>query len=140
MCLEIVAAGYEVPDKNFEIFKTRRSTPVEAWDLRKGNRVYAVKFGTPQKLNYVCDQATGLLGMLRNRAGIKEIPNFESYCLWIGYRATKPLTDITASGSIIFEQKVDTWARKARELGIEPELKISWKDNANLADVDGTDI
>lgn len=130
---EINAAGYEVADKNFKIFKTRRSTPVEAWDLRKGNRVYAVKFGTPQKLNYVCDQATGLLEMLRNRAGVTQVPNFDSYCLWIGYRATKPLTDITASGSIIFKQKVDTWARKARELGIEPLLKISWKDKEDLA-------
>jgi uncharacterized protein (TIGR04141 family) len=120
-------AGYVVTDKDFSIFKTHSPTPVEAWDLTRGDRVYAVKFGTPQKLGYVCDQATGLLELLRNKAGVKAMPHFTSYCLWLGYESRKPLGDITVSGSIILKQKIETWARKARELGIEPVLKISRK-------------
>ena len=122
-------AGYEVADKNFDIFKTRASTPIEAWDLVKGSRVYAVKFGTAQKLGYVCDQASAILELLRNKAGVREIPNFESYCLWLGYRSQKQLEDITGTGSIIFKQKIETWARRARDLGIEPVIKISRRIN-----------
>jgi uncharacterized protein (TIGR04141 family) len=122
-------AGYAVADKDFSIFRTRSSTPVEAWDLHKGTRVYAVKFGTAQKLGYVCDQAIAVLELLRNKAEVREIPNFESYCLWLGYRAQKNLSAITDSGSIILKQKIETWARKARDLGIEPVIKISRKIN-----------
>src|SRR5262249_19392064 len=120
-------AGYTIADRDFSIFKTRSSTPIEAWDLNRGSRVYAVKFGTAQKLGYVCDQASGLLELLRNKAGVKAIPNFTSYCLWLGYRSQNPLPDITATGSIILKQKIETWARKARDLGVEPVIKISRK-------------
>lgn len=119
------AAGYEIADKYFSIFRTRSSTPIEAWDLKKGSCVYAVKFGTAQKLGYVCDQATGVLELLRNKAGVNQIPDFKQYCLWLGYRGKNYLDTITSSGSIILKQKIETWARKARELGIEPILKIS---------------
>lgn len=122
---EVSRLGYGFADKDFSIFRTRSSTPVEAWDLRRGDRVYAVKFGTPQKLGYVCDQAINLLELLRNKAGVNEVPDFREYCLWLGYKSKKPLNDITDSGSIILKQKIETWARKARELGIEPILKIS---------------
>lgn len=122
---KVKTAGYEVADKNFEVLKTKSGTPVEAWDLRRSDTVYAVKFGTPQKLNYVVDQATNVLELLRNRANVNEIPEFERYCLWIGYRSQKPVTDITTTGSIIFKQKLEAWARKAREVGVVPVLKIS---------------
>ena len=124
---EVANAGYELADKDFSIFRTRSSTPIEAWDLKRNSRVYAVKFATAQKLGYVCDQATAVLELIRNRAGVKQIPDFDEYCLWLGYRAQNQLTDISKTGSIILKQKIDTWARKARELGIEPILKISQK-------------
>jgi uncharacterized protein (TIGR04141 family) len=124
---EIAAAGYQVADKDFEIFRTRAKTPIEAWDLSRGKTVYAVKFGTAQKLNYVCDQAALVLELMRNTAEVKQIPDFRRYCLWLGYRAKNRLDNIKYSGSIILKQKVETWARKCRELGIEPVLKISRK-------------
>lgn len=125
---EIKAAGYKVADRDFDIFKTRAKTPIEAWDLSKGNRVYAVKFGDAQKLGYVCDQASNVLELLRNSAGVKAIPDFDSYCLWLGYRAQqKAPANIADSGSIILKQKVERWARKCRELGVEPVIKISRK-------------
>lgn len=124
---EVRTAGYSVADKNFDIFRARSSTPIEAWDLSKGECVYAVKFGTAQKLNYVCDQANNVLELLRNRAGVKQVPHFSSYCLWLGYRAKTPLSSIADTGSIILKQKIEAWARKCRELGIEPVIKISRK-------------
>ena len=121
--------GYEVADKDFTIFQTRSPTPVEAWDLRKDSTVYAVKFGTPQKLNYVCDQAMNVLELIHNRANVKKIPDFERYCLWLGYRAKKRPNNLADSGSIILKQKVDAWARRCEELGIIPTLKLSLKLN-----------
>lgn len=126
---DIAAAGYETADKDFNIFKVRAKTPIEAWDLRRGSTVYAVKFATAQKLGYVCDQASNVLELLRNRAEVKQIPQFSSYCLWFGYRAKNKLDNVSDSGSIILKQKVETWARKCRDLGIEPRIKISHKTN-----------
>ena len=117
--------GYETADNNFAIFQTRSRTPIEAWDLKKGECVYAVKFGTAQKLGYVCDQASGVLELLRNRAGVKQVPKFRQYCLWLGYKSKANLEKVSQSGSIILKQKIEAWARKAHEVGVEPVIKIS---------------
>ena len=122
---EVSAAGYTVADKDFSVLRTKAPTPVEAWDLQRGTRVYAVKIGTPQRLGYVCDQATATLELLRNRANVRKVPSFSSYCLWLGYRARRPMGDITLSNSIILKMKIEAWARKAQELGVTPVLKIS---------------
>ncbi len=124
------AAGYELADKDFAILKTKSKTPIEAWDLKKGSTVYAVKFATAQKLSYVCDQASAVLELKRNKAGTKKLPDFDRYCLWLGYRSKTPLNDITETGSIILKQKLEAWARKAREARIEPVIKISQKVKA----------
>ena len=131
---EVRDAGYALTDKDFEILRTRASTPIEAWDLSRGDRVYAVKFGTPQKLHYVCDQATAVLELLRNRAEVGQVPNFKSYCLWLGYRAQNQLESIDKTGSIILKQKIESWARKARDLGIEPVIKISRRVKPGIDD------
>lgn len=131
----VLNAGYEVADKNFTIFRTLSSTPIEAWDLKKGLRVYAVKFDTPQKLNYVVDQSTAVLELLRNKANVNKVPEFKEYCLWLGYRAKNRLENINDTGSIILKQKIEAWARKCRELGIEPVIKISRKLKRGVDDV-----
>jgi hypothetical protein len=125
----LLAHGYDVADKDFSIFSTRSSTPVEAWDLRKGDTVYAVKFGTPQKLNYVCDQAMAVLELMHNRANVRKVPQFSNYCLWLGYRAKKLPASIADSGSIILKQKIYAWAVRCEELGITPRIKLSRKIN-----------
>lgn len=121
----VTDAGYGIADKDFSIFKTKSSTPVEAWDLSRDTTVYAVKFGTAQKLSYVCDQAIAVLELIRNRAQVKKIPDFQRYCLWLGYKGKKRLDNISQSGSIILKQKIELWARRSRELGIEPVIKVS---------------
>jgi uncharacterized protein (TIGR04141 family) len=123
----VAAAGFHVADKDFDILRTTSSTSIEAWDLQRDNTVYAVKFGTAQKLGYVCDQALAVLEILRNQANVREIPHFERYCLWLGYRVAgdTPLQNISLSGSIILKQKIENWARKCRELGVTPVIRIS---------------
>jgi uncharacterized protein (TIGR04141 family) len=129
---EVAEAGYEVADKNFDILKTKSSTPVEAWDLKRGSTVYAVKFGTAQKLGYVCDQAMAVLELLRNKAGVREIPEFQSYCLWLGYRGQQLPQSIADTGSIILKQKIEAWARATEALGLTPVLKISRRLRAGV--------
>lgn len=131
---EVASAGYEIADKDFSIFKTKSSTPVEAWDLKRGNTVYAVKFGTAQKLSYSCSQATATLELMRNRAQVKEIPHFERYCLWFGYRAKTLPVNIADTGSIILKQRIEAWARKCAELGITPVVKLTHKLRQGIDD------
>lgn len=121
------AHDYEVLDKNFGVIKTKSETPVEAWDLKKGPTVYAVKFGTAQKLNYVVDQATATIEIIGNYASTTEVPEFSNYCLWLGYRGQKPIRKLSNSRSIILKQKIEYWARNCRTRGIKPVLKLSQK-------------
>lgn len=130
----LAQAGYELADKDFSIFKTRSKTPIEAWDLKRGKTVYAVKFGTAQKLGYVCDQAMTVLELLRNKAGVREIPEFDSYCLWLGYRGQQLPDSIADTGSIILKQKVEAWARATEALGLTPLLKLSRRLRAGVDD------
>lgn len=131
---EVARAGYELADKDFSIFKTRSKTPIEAWDLKRGKAVYAVKFGTAQKLGYVCDQAMTVLELLRNKAGVREIPEFDTYCLWLGYRGQQLPDSIADTGSIILKQKVEAWARATEALGLTPRLKLSRRLRAGVDD------
>lgn len=118
--------GYTVADTDFSLIGLPGHT-VEAWDLKKDTTAFAVKFGTPQKLGYVCDQATNTLEIMRNAPEYRSALSFDTYCLWLGMtRVTMPdkLSDIP---SIIFKQKLETWARKCREMGINPVVRLSKK-------------
>ncbi|WP_229071446.1 DUF6119 family protein [Actinoplanes sp. DH11] len=118
--------GYLNADKDFTKIVTLMSVPVEAWDLYRSGVVYAVKFGTAQKLGYVCDQASNVLEILRNNANIKKLDQeVMSYCLWFGFKTVSVPTRISQTGSIILKQKIDAWARRCRDLKIEPKLKFS---------------
>lgn len=119
--------GYELADKNFDVLRTKAGTPTEAWDHSRAGTVYAVKFGTPQKLNYVVDQAMSVVELIRNRANTQGLPPFKRYCLWFGYRAKAMLPSLADSGSIILKQKVEAWARACEEVGYIPVLKMTRK-------------
>jgi uncharacterized protein (TIGR04141 family) len=120
--------GYSVADKDFSKIKTKMSTPVEAWDLQRNGTVYAVKFGTAQKLGYVCDQANAVLEIIRNNANVKKLDqDLKAYCLWLGFKLQHVPARISKSNSIILKQKIEAWARRCRELGIEPRVKLSMR-------------
>jgi uncharacterized protein (TIGR04141 family) len=123
---DVVARGYTKADKDFSKIQTRVSTPIEAWDLRRGDTVYAVKFGTAQKLGYVCDQANAVVEIVRNNANVKKLdPDWRAYCLWLGFKTVATPARMSEVNSIILKQKMDAWARGCRNIGIEPRLKFS---------------
>ena len=123
---DVVARGYTKADKDFSKIQTRASTPIEAWDLRRGDTVYAVKFGTAQKLGYVCDQANAVVEIVRNNANVKKLdPDWRAYCLWLGFKTVTTPARMSEVNSIILKQKMDAWARGCRNIGIEPRLKFS---------------
>ncbi len=95
--------------------------------MSKDDTVYAIKFGTPQKLNYVVDQAMSVLEILANKANLNPAPAFSRYCLWLGYRAKNLPTSLADSGSIILKQKVEAWSRACFDEGIVPVLKLTRK-------------
>lgn len=124
----VAQAGYRKADKDFSKIKIGSGYTVEAWDLQNDNTVYAVKFGNSQKLVYVCSQAMATLEIIRNNANLKKIENPpKRYCLWLGFDRTNPPEKISDVKSIILKQHVDMFARKCREIGIEPVLKFSKK-------------
>jgi hypothetical protein len=47
--------------------------------------------------------------------------------LWLGYRGQNRIESIASTLSIGLKQKLEAWASEARELGIEPVIKISRK-------------
>jgi hypothetical protein len=73
-----------------------------------------------------------VLELLRNKAGVSEIPDFRSYCLWLGYRGQKLPQSIADTGSIILKQKIEAWARATEALGLTPVLKISRRLRAGV--------
>lgn len=118
--------GYDIADKDFSKIKIRSGTPIEAWDLKKEETVYAVKFGTAQKLGYVCDQANNTLELISKKANTKKLnKDFKNYCIWFGIDNKNLPTKISQINSIILKQKIESWARKSLEFGITPKIKIS---------------
>jgi uncharacterized protein (TIGR04141 family) len=123
---EVTAQGYQVADKDFSRIGVDTATQIEAWDLHKGSGVYAVKFGTAQKLGYVCDQANAVVEIIRNKANVKKLnQDIQTYCLWLGFSLVTTPSKISETKSVILKQKIEAWARKCREVGIEPRLKLS---------------
>jgi hypothetical protein len=95
--------------------------------LKKDNTVYAVKFGTPQKLGYVCDQSINTLELINKKANIKKLDtSFKSYCIWVRLDRAEKITKLSDIKSIIFKQKIESWARKCSEYGITPKIKVSY--------------
>ncbi len=118
--------GYKNADKDFSKIKVSSGVLVEAWDSKKEDTVYAIKFGSTQKLGYVCDQANATLELITKKANIKKLDeDFKSYCLWIGVENKNIPEKLSAIKSIIFKQKIESWARKCSEFGITPKVKIS---------------
>jgi len=124
----IIDAGYKKADQDFSIIGVGSDHKTEAWDLQKGDTVYAVKFGTPQKLVYVCNQAVATLEIIRNIPSLMKLENPpKRYCLWLGFKREQLPAKISDVKSIILKQNIDMFARRCREIGLEPILKFSKK-------------
>jgi len=122
-----IPLGYSNADKDFSKIKIGSGVAIEAWDLQKDDVVYAVKIGTPQKLGYVCDQSNNTLEIIKKKANVRKLDiNFKTYCLWIVLDRAERISKISEIKSIIFKQKIESWARKCSEFGITPKIKISY--------------
>ena len=123
----MVSLGYANADKDFTKIKVGSGISIEAWDLQKDDVVFAVKMGTPQKLGYVCDQSINTLEIIKKKANVRKLEiNFKTYCLWIVLDRAERISKISDIKSIIFKQKIESWARKCFEFGIVPKIKISY--------------
>lgn len=123
---ELLKYNYSSADKDFSVIKIKGNYKAEAWDLIKGDTVYAVKFGSSQDLVYVCNQAFNTLEIIRNNANLQKLTNRpKRYCLWFVFNNKKVPKTISEINSIILKQQVDVFARKCREINIEPVLKFS---------------
>ncbi|WP_405180805.1 TIGR04141 family sporadically distributed protein [Nocardia sp. NBC_01377] len=122
---QVGGAGYKKADKDFSLAVIASGTPVEAWDLSLEKTVFAVKFGTAQKLGYVCDQATTVLELIRNKATVTDLAKPERYCLWLGYKAKKLPANIADIKSVILKQKIADWAKLCLDVGVVPVIKLS---------------
>lgn len=119
--------GYINADKDFSKIKVESGISIEAWDLQKDETVYAVKIGTPQKLGYVCDQSINTLELIKKKVNVKKLDaNFKNYCIWIILDRAEKIKKLSEIKSIIFKQKVESWARRCFEFGITPKIKISY--------------
>jgi uncharacterized protein (TIGR04141 family) len=116
--------GYDYADKNFDIIRIK-GYKIEAWDLKKDGTVYAVKFGKPQDLGYVCDQAVNVLEIYRNNPAAFKNLKIDSYCLWLVMERKYTISKLSDLRSIIFKQKLDDWARKCWNMGIKPSIRVS---------------
>lgn len=124
-----VSHGYANADKDFSKIKVESGVAVEAWDLEKGDTVYAVKIGTLQKVGYVCDQANNTLELIKKKSNLRTLSStFKVYCLWIVLERKTRISKLSELKSIIFKQKIESWARKCSEYGIIPKVKISYTD------------
>lgn len=117
---------YSYADKNLSLIKIP-GHKVEACDLISDSTLYAVKFGTTQDMSYVCSQATNVLEILLNEPAIGQNLGLRTYCIWLVLERATDLSKVSSVRSIILKQRLDDWARKARNLGITPLLRLSYR-------------
>lgn len=119
--------GYRHADTDFSLLQVE-GHKVEACDLIKGTTLYAVKFGQPQKLSYVCNQAAAVIELISNEPSYRSTLNVDTYCIWLGLERVGKVAKVSEINSIILKQRLDDWARKCLNLGITPILRISYKN------------
>ena len=120
--------GYNLYDKTFA---STQKHLFEPWDLEKDETVYAVKFGYPQKLSYVFDQAINTLTLLTNKVKTEKgliYENFKikKFCIWLCISRKTKLSSLSSVKSLIFKQKAVEWHKICKNLNIDSEIKISY--------------
>ncbi len=118
-------AGYESADQHYDLIGVKGSpVSIEAYDLYRDGTVYAVKFGAPAKLSYVCAQAMNVTEIVRNNADDKDFEPPRTYCLWLGLHRSIP-TRLSELGSITLKQRLVAWTHACDEVNMEPAIKLS---------------
>ncbi|WP_199693713.1 DUF6119 family protein [Sorangium cellulosum] len=120
--------NYVNHDRSLDIFE---GASAEISDLFKGDTIYVVKIGIPQKLSYAIDQALAAVRVLERRAF--QIPvqgamcTVRRICLWLFLDRQKHIKRISDINSLIFLMKLAHWRKSVLLSGLQPEIRISYK-------------
>lgn len=117
---------HEVIDKKYKIEKV---------DLYKDTILHFVKFGIPQKMNYVIDQAINTVKLLQNNQSKIAINGedklVDTICLWLVFvNRKRKLNKLSDLNSLIFHMKLIDWKRIVQNARYKPLVYISYKDRA----------
>jgi uncharacterized protein (TIGR04141 family) len=122
--------GFEVLDRNLDYQNVSNKTySIEVGDLydAANETVIVAKIGAPRDFGYAFDQAFATLSSLQGRSyttsGGRVIAVKEVELLLI-FKTNRTLESATATGSLIFELKLNELCKLAREKGVQ--LKISY--------------
>lgn len=103
---------------------------VEKMDLYKDETLFFVKKGTPQKLNYVIDQALNTLKLLKNNAFVIEDNGFEMEVkkinLWFLIERVNNVNDLSDFNSLIFIMKLNDLYREVTDAGLILECNVNY--------------
>ena len=106
---------------------------VEKIDLYKDKILYFVKFGTPQKMNYVVDQAANTVKLLQNNQSKIHINDeekeVETICLWLVFDRRQRFKKLSELNSLIFHMKLADWKRIVQNARYKPVIYVSYKNN-----------
>jgi uncharacterized protein (TIGR04141 family) len=120
--------GYINRDRSLELFE---GASAEITDLFKGNTIYVVKIGVPQKLNYAIDQALASIRILERQAFQIQINGVshavQKVCLWLFLDRQKQIAKIHEINSLIFLMKLAHWRKSVLLSGLQPEIRVSYK-------------
>jgi len=106
---------------------------VEKVDLYKDKTLHFVKFGTPQKMNYVVDQAINTVKLLQNNQSKIQIneeeKEVETICLWLVFDRKQRFSNLSELNSLIFHMKLADWKRLVQNARYKPLIYVSYKNN-----------
>lgn len=106
---------------------------VEKVDLYKDKILHFVKFGTPQKMNYVVDQAINTVKLLQNNQSRllinDEERDVETICLWLVFDRKQKFNKLSELNSLIFHMKLADWKRLVQNARYKPIIYVSYRKN-----------
>jgi len=106
---------------------------VEKVDLYKDKMLYFVKFGNPQKMNYVVDQAINTVKLLQNNQSKIQINGeervVETICLWLVFDRKQKFNKLSELNSLIFHMKLADWKRLVQDARYKPMIYVSYRKN-----------
>lgn len=120
--------GYELLDR--QLTGIQGQYLLELADLHKGETVFHVKFGIPQRLAYVFDQSIAAMRAIK-KLGVaftlgKRKVEPKNFGLWLVLDRKSKVTRLSDIESLIFLMKVADWRRVCRDLGFEPAVCVSY--------------
>lgn len=109
-----------------------RRYKVEKMDLYKDGTLFFVKKGNPQKLNYVIDQASNTLKLLKHNEFIiaeNDVElNVKKINLWFLIKKARDINDLSDFNSLIFIMKLNDLYREVTDAGLILECNINYLD------------